>query len=119
MQGKALRLFVFVTVAGLMTGLPRPILVVAAESPFVGQAEFKPEGEIDKLVLAKLERLKVQPAQICSDAVFRPASLLGRHRHASHPEGSQRFPAEPRAQASAPRSLTVCWRARNLRIIGR
>lgn len=70
MRGKSLRLFVFVTLAGLMTGLPRPIFVVAAESPFIGQVEFKPEGEIDKLVLAKLERVNVQPAQICSDAVF-------------------------------------------------
>ncbi len=70
MRGKALRLFVFVAVVGLMTDHPDKILAVAAESPFFGQTEFKPEGEIDKLVLAKLERLMVQPAQICSDAVF-------------------------------------------------
>lgn len=58
------------TAVGLMVGPAVGIETRASESPFVGPAEFKPEGEIDKLVFAKLERLHVQPARICSDAVF-------------------------------------------------
>jgi len=36
----------------------------------VSPEAFQPAGEIDKLVLAPLERLHLQPARICSDAVF-------------------------------------------------
>jgi len=70
MRGKASKFFALVTAAGLMTGPAGTILTAAVESPFVSQAEFKPEGEIDKLVFAKLARLNVPPARICSDAVF-------------------------------------------------
>lgn len=70
MRGKASRLFVLVTTVGLMAGQAGAVLTPTVESPFVSQAAFKPEGEIDKLVFAQLERLKVQPARICSDAVF-------------------------------------------------
>ena len=39
-------------------------------SPFEGSAVPKPEGEIDKLVLGRLEQLGLPPAGLCSDAVF-------------------------------------------------
>jgi hypothetical protein len=42
----------------------------AASSPFEGKAVLAPESQIDKLVFAKLERLGIQPANVCSDAVF-------------------------------------------------
>jgi len=42
----------------------------AAPSPFEGGAAPTPETQIDKLVFARLERLGIQPASLCLDAVF-------------------------------------------------
>jgi len=42
----------------------------AAMSPFESHAVLTPRSQIDKLVLGRLEQLGIQPANICSDAVF-------------------------------------------------
>jgi hypothetical protein len=42
----------------------------AMSSPFETQVALTAESEIDKLVLDQLKRLNVQPANLCSDAVF-------------------------------------------------
>lgn len=70
MRGKAPKLFVLLTALGLISGPAVSGSVAAGENPYESRAEFKAEGEIDKLVFVKLERLNVQPARICSDAVF-------------------------------------------------
>ena len=42
----------------------------AAPSPFERRAAPKPRSQIDKLVFERLEKLDIQPANICSDPVF-------------------------------------------------
>ena len=42
----------------------------AAPSPFESRAVPTPRNQIDKLVFGRLERLDIQPANICTDAVF-------------------------------------------------
>jgi len=42
----------------------------AVMSPFESSAVLTPRSQIDKLVLGRLEQLGIQPANICSDAVF-------------------------------------------------
>ena len=42
----------------------------AAPSPFENRAVPTPRSQIDKLVFGRLERLDIQPANICTDAVF-------------------------------------------------
>jgi hypothetical protein len=42
----------------------------AAPNPFESRAVPTPRGQIDKLVFGRLERLDIQPANICTDAVF-------------------------------------------------
>ena len=42
----------------------------AQESPFEGTAVPAPQNRIDDLVFARLKRLGIQPAPVCSDAVF-------------------------------------------------
>lgn len=39
-------------------------------NPFESAAEFSPQSQIDQLVSARLERLNLQPARLCSDGVF-------------------------------------------------
>jgi hypothetical protein len=39
-------------------------------NPYDSSAELKPQCEIDKLVFGRLQRLDLQPANLCSDAVF-------------------------------------------------
>jgi hypothetical protein len=39
-------------------------------SPFESRAVLTPRSQIDKLVFGRLEQLDIQPANICSDAVF-------------------------------------------------
>ncbi|MBI5725197.1 MAG: DUF1553 domain-containing protein [Planctomycetes bacterium] len=41
-----------------------------ATNPFEGAAAPAPESQIDKLVFARLEKLGIKPANLCSDAVF-------------------------------------------------
>jgi len=40
------------------------------QNPYQSPAALTPQSKIDKLVLARLEQLGIQPANICSDAVF-------------------------------------------------
>lgn len=42
----------------------------AAQSLFEGPAVLTPRGKIDELSLGRLKRLGIQPANLCSDAVF-------------------------------------------------
>src|SRR5512140_2660893 len=42
----------------------------AAPSLFESQTASPPRGKIDELVFGRLERLGIQPANVCSDAVF-------------------------------------------------
>ena len=39
-------------------------------NPFEIEAALKPQGKIDEFVFAKLKQLKIEPAKLCSDAVF-------------------------------------------------
>ena len=41
-----------------------------SDSPFKGSAPVTPQNKIDELVLARLKRPGIQPAILCSDAVF-------------------------------------------------
>jgi hypothetical protein len=43
---------------------------LSAANPFETETPAKPETKIDKLVFAKLAKLQIQPANLCSDAVF-------------------------------------------------
>lgn len=62
------RLFISATITlAVLTGGPR---AGASPSPFEVPGDVKPEGEIDKLVFAKLDKLGLQPASLCSDPVF-------------------------------------------------
>src|ERR1017187_5921306 len=42
----------------------------AAASPFESGATPTPQNQIDELVFARLKQLGIQPASLCSDAVF-------------------------------------------------
>ena len=42
----------------------------AAPNPFESPGEVKPETQIDKLVFARLDKLGIQPAALCTDPVF-------------------------------------------------
>ena len=42
----------------------------AAPNPFESSTAPSPQGQIDTLVFARLQKLNLQPAQVCSDAVF-------------------------------------------------
>lgn len=51
----------------------RPVEAPAArgpDNPFEAPGNVVPKGKIDELVFAKLKELKIQPANLCSDAVF-------------------------------------------------
>jgi hypothetical protein len=63
------RLPLILMVVGLVTlgGRSAPGALL---SPFESDVPLTPKTEIDQIVLARLERLKIQPANICSDAVF-------------------------------------------------
>lgn len=41
-----------------------------APGPYESRAAFKPNGEIDRLVARRLQQLQIEPAAVCSDAVF-------------------------------------------------
>ena len=43
---------------------------VPGASPFENPAAYVPENQIDKIVFARLQQLGIQPALVCSDAVF-------------------------------------------------
>lgn len=42
----------------------------SAQTPFEGQPATQPAGQIDKLVFANLQKLGIEPANLCSDEVF-------------------------------------------------
>ncbi len=50
--------------------IPRCAATGAMSSPFEAQIALTAESEIDKLVLNQLKQLNLQPANLCSDAVF-------------------------------------------------
>jgi hypothetical protein len=53
-----------------MAALMGPVAARAQTSPFESPAKLTPVGEIDKLVFDRLKQLDIQPANLCSDAVF-------------------------------------------------
>ncbi|MGA2496584.1 MAG: DUF1553 domain-containing protein [Tepidisphaeraceae bacterium] len=60
----------FISAALLMSALPLMAAPRATLSPFESDAVLAPDNPIDKLVLARLEKLGIQPARVCSDAAF-------------------------------------------------
>jgi hypothetical protein len=53
--------------AAILSG---PAAARAQASPFESPSPLTPEGEIDKIVFGRLQQLNIQPASLCSDAVF-------------------------------------------------
>jgi len=47
-----------------------PAAAASAPSPFESPTAPSPQGQIDTLVFARLRKLNLEPAQVCSDAVF-------------------------------------------------
>ncbi len=47
-----------------------PAALGADTSPFESQVVSTPPTKIDELVFARLDKLGIQPANLCSDAVF-------------------------------------------------
>lgn len=47
-----------------------PFWVKAAANPFENEVPLTPQNRIDELVFSKLRQLNLQPASLCSDAVF-------------------------------------------------
>jgi hypothetical protein len=64
------RWWVFVAAAWLMATPAGAVLTATGQGSFETPGEVKPEGEIDKLVFARLKQLNLPPAHLCSDAVF-------------------------------------------------
>lgn len=60
----------FVSAAVIFSALFAFATPGAVQNPFEIQAAVRPDTEIDKLVFARLEELRIQPANLCSDAVF-------------------------------------------------
>jgi hypothetical protein len=52
------------------SAISAPVLAPALAPVYEGPADAAPQGKIDELVLANLKRLGIQPAKLCSDAVF-------------------------------------------------
>ena len=46
------------------------VIARAQTNPFESPAKPTPESEIDRLVFNRLKQLDIQPANLCSDAVF-------------------------------------------------
>lgn len=60
-----------VLLAALLSAAPSGLAATNAVcSPYESSAALKPQNQIDDLVFARLERLHIQPANLCSDAVF-------------------------------------------------
>jgi hypothetical protein len=53
-----------------MTALSAAAEETAIRSPFEGPGDWTPQGRIDELVFGNLKQLEIQPASLCSDAVF-------------------------------------------------
>jgi len=54
----------------LTVALMGAVAARAQPNPFESPAKLAPESEIDKLVFNRLKQLDIQPANLCSDAVF-------------------------------------------------
>jgi hypothetical protein len=54
----------------LLAFIAGPVTPQAAQSPFESTAVLSPRTRIDELVLTGLRKLNLQPANLCSDAVF-------------------------------------------------
>ena len=53
--------------------LPAPVVVAAerkVDPTFESDGNVSPRGKIDRTVFAKLRQEKIEPANLCSDAVF-------------------------------------------------
>jgi hypothetical protein len=61
---------VSVTLAVVLLAAVRALGAAAATNPFEGDAAAAPECQIDRLVFARLSQLRIEPANLCSDAVF-------------------------------------------------
>jgi len=61
---------VSVTLAVVLLAAVRALGAAAATNPFEGDAATAPECQIDRLVFARLSQLRIEPANLCSDAVF-------------------------------------------------
>jgi hypothetical protein len=59
-----------ISVLILMTVLIGTVAARAQPGPFESPAKLEPENEIDRLVFNRLKQLNIQPANLCSDAVF-------------------------------------------------
>lgn len=63
-------------------------------APFESDSEFKPQGRIDELVLARLRQLNIAPANSCSDAVFLRRVFLDVTGTLPTPEDARQFLAD-------------------------
>ncbi|HTY89413.1 MAG TPA: DUF1553 domain-containing protein [Candidatus Acidoferrum sp.] len=54
----------------LLAALRGPIAARAQTGPYESAARPAPAGEVDRLVFTRLKELDIQPANLCSDAVF-------------------------------------------------
>lgn len=61
-----MQLAVFVAAAGCWV----PLMAASAPSPFETEGPLAPRNHIDELVFARWKQLNIQPANLCSDAVF-------------------------------------------------
>lgn len=64
-----MNLTVFLVLVAASAGSQQPA-AGAPSSAFQGDAEPRPQGRIDELVLGRLNQLGVTPARVCSDGVF-------------------------------------------------
>ncbi|HXU75489.1 MAG TPA: DUF1549 domain-containing protein, partial [Methylomirabilota bacterium] len=60
----------YISTAILALAMVASAAASAAVSPFECEADSTPATRIDELVLARLKQLRIEPAPICSDAVF-------------------------------------------------
>jgi len=65
MMKKLLISAIVILAATIGTAAPQAML-----SPFESPAALRPQSKIDELVFGRLKRLGIQPANLCSDAVF-------------------------------------------------
>jgi len=90
----------------------------AQTGPYESPARPTPTNEIDQFVFNRLKQLDIQPANLCSDAVFvRRACLdvIGT-QPAAREASSFILSRDPNKRAKL---MTSFWRAMNLRITGR
>jgi hypothetical protein len=62
--------------------------------PFESRADIAPQGKIDELVFQQLRRMRIKPANLCSDAVFVRRAYLDVIGTLPTPEDSSQFIAD-------------------------